>query len=82
MPQGLIIVTPTSQYTSYSAMFRPLHSNVSKERHEKHVCNSSSHYRKYRKFTHETCAHISIRESQNAPISAMSNLFHNIIGME
>jgi len=46
-PQGLIIGTPISQYTSYSAMFCPLHSNISKEQHEKHLCNPSSHYRKY-----------------------------------
>jgi len=38
---------PISQYTSYSAMFCPLHSNISKEQHEKHLCNPSSHYGKY-----------------------------------
>ena len=31
----------------------PLHSNISKEQHEKRVCNLSSHYGKYGKFTHE-----------------------------
>ena len=43
-PQGLIIGTPISQYASYSAMFCPLHGNISKEQHEKHPCNPSSHY--------------------------------------
>ena len=36
-PQGLIIGTPISQYASYSAMFCPLHSYISKEQHEKHL---------------------------------------------
>jgi len=45
-PQGLIIGTPISQYASYSAMFCLLHS-ISKEQHKKHLCNPSSHYRKY-----------------------------------
>ena len=50
--QGLIIGAPISQYASYSTMFYPLHSNISKEQHEKHLCNPSNHYRNYRKFTH------------------------------
>jgi len=28
-------------------MFSPLYSNISKEQHEKHLCNPSSHYGKY-----------------------------------
>jgi len=36
--QRLIIGNPVSQYASYSAMFCPLHSNIGKEQHEKHVC--------------------------------------------
>ena len=55
-PQGLIIGTPISQYASYSAMFCPLHSNISKERHEKYLCNPSSHYKKHREYARETCA--------------------------
>jgi len=55
-PQELIIGAPISQYTSYSAMFCPLHSNISKEQHEKHLCNPSSHYGEYEEYTHETCA--------------------------
>ena len=52
-----IIGAPISQYTSSSAMFYPLHSNISKKKqHEKHLCNLSSHYRKYGRFTYETCA--------------------------
>jgi len=51
-PRGLIIETPISQYTLYSAMFCQLHSNISKEQHEKHLCNSSSHYGKYTCETH------------------------------
>jgi len=47
MPQGLIIGTPISQYALYLAMFCLLHSNISKEQHEKHLCNPSSHYGKY-----------------------------------
>jgi len=49
-PQGLIIVTPISQYASYSTMLCLLHSNINKEQHEKHLCNPSSHYRKYGKY--------------------------------
>ena len=52
-PQQLIIGTPISQYASYSAMFCPLHSNISKEQHEKHLCNPSSHYRKYGEYARE-----------------------------
>ena len=54
--QGLTIGKPISQYASYSAMFCPLHSNISKEQHEKHLCYPSSHYEKYRRFTSETRA--------------------------
>jgi len=43
-PQGLTFGAPISQHASYSAMFCPLHSNISKEQHEKHLCNPSSHY--------------------------------------
>ena len=53
MSQRLIIGKPISQYASYSAMFCPLHSN---EQHEKHLCNPSSHYGKYREYTRETQA--------------------------
>jgi len=55
-PQGLINGTPISQYTSFSAMICPLHSNISKEQYEKHLCNPSSHYRKHGKYFFETCA--------------------------
>jgi len=51
--QGLIIGTPISQYASYSAMFCPLHSNISKEQYELHLCNPSSHYGKYGEYTCE-----------------------------
>ena len=46
-PQRLIIGKPISQYTSYSAIFCPLHSIIGKEQYEKHLCNPSSHHRKY-----------------------------------
>jgi len=49
--QGLIIATPISQYIFYSALFCPLHSNISKEQHENYP---SSHYRKYREYARET----------------------------
>ena len=55
-PQGLFIGAPTSQYTSYSAMFCLLHSNISKEQHEKNLCNPSSHYEKYGEYARETRA--------------------------
>ena len=45
---------------------------MSKEQHEKHLCNLSSHCRKYGEYTHE-------RYSYNTSISAMSNSFHNIL---
>jgi len=56
MPQGLVIGTPTNQHVSYSAMFCPLYSNISKEQHEKHLCNPFSHYGKYGEYAHETHA--------------------------
>jgi len=56
VPQGLIIGTPISKYASYSAMFCLLHSNISKEQHEKHLCDPSSHYAKYGEYACETCA--------------------------
>jgi len=52
-PQRLIIGKPISQYALYSAMFCPLCSNISKEQHEKHLCNPSRNYRKYREYTLE-----------------------------
>ena len=55
-PQELIFGAPISQHAFYSAMFCPLHSNINKEQHEKHLCNPSSHHRKYREYTCETCA--------------------------
>ena len=53
-PQTLIIGASISQYTSYSAVFCPLHSNTSEEQHEKHLCNPSRHNGKYGECTHET----------------------------
>ena len=47
---------PISQYASYSAMFCPLHGNIGKEQHEKHLTNPSSHYREYGEYTRETRA--------------------------
>ena len=54
--QGLIIGATISQYTLYSAMFCLLHSNISEEQCEKHLCNPSSHYGKYGEYAHEKCA--------------------------
>jgi len=54
--QRLIIGKPITQYASYSVMFCPLHSNISKDQYEKHLCNLSSLYGKYGEYTHETCA--------------------------
>ena len=54
--QGLIIGTPISQYTLYSAMFCPFHGNISKEQHEKHLCNPPSYYGKYGECACETYA--------------------------
>ena len=77
-PQWLIIGKLISQYTSYAAMFCLLHSGICKEQHEKHLCNSSSHYGN----SLEKCVPcISINESHNASISAMSNFFHCIIAV-
>ena len=55
-PQRLIIGKPISQYASYSGMFCPLHSNIGKEKHEKHLCNPSSHYGEYGEYNRETRA--------------------------
>ena len=56
VPHRLIIGKPISQYASYSAMFCPLHSNIGKEQHEKHLTNPSIHYGEYGEYTRETCA--------------------------
>ena len=40
-----------SPYASNAAMFCPLHSIISIEQHKKYLCNPSSHYRKYGRFT-------------------------------
>ena len=77
MPEGLIIGAPISQYAFYLAMFCLLQYTVSKKQHEKYLCNPSSHYGKYGEYTRETRPHV--RESHFASISAMSNLFHNIV---
>ena len=53
-PQRLIIGKPISQYALYSAMLCLLYSNISKEQHEKHLCNPSSHYGKYGEYIRET----------------------------
>ena len=78
-PQRFIIGKPISQYASYSAMFCPLHSNIGKEQHKKHLCNPSSHYGNYGEYTCETCPHISIHESHNISISAMSNSTYTVV---
>jgi len=54
-PQWLIIEKPISHCASYAAMFCLLHSSKSIEQHKTHLCNPSSHYRKYEKFTREAC---------------------------
>ena len=54
--QGLIIGMNISQYALYSVKFCPLHSNISKEQHNKHLGNPSSHYEKHGKFVLEMCA--------------------------
>ena len=74
MPQWLITGKPMSQYTSYTAVFCPLHSSISIEQHEKHLCNSSSHYGKYGRFTREVRP---ISQCVNASISAILNSIHN-----
>jgi len=58
VPEGLIITTPISQYASYSAMFCLLHSNISKEQHDKHLCNPSSHYGKHGEYVRECAPYI------------------------
>jgi len=70
-PQRLIIGKPISQYASYSAMFCPLYSNISKEQHEKHLCNPSSHYGKYGEYTCET-AHPARHSTKSASAIFMS----------
>ena len=65
VPQRLIIGKPISQYASYSAMFCPLLSNISKEQHEKHLCNPSCHYGNTENILVKRAPHISIRESHN-----------------
>jgi len=55
-PQRLIIEKPIRQYALYSAIFCLLYSNISKEQHEKHLCNPSNHNGKYGEYTRETLA--------------------------
>ena len=53
MPQKLIIGTLISQFALYSALFRSLHSSISKEQHEKYHYDPSSHNRKYGEYGRE-----------------------------
>jgi len=46
--QSIISGKSVSQYASYSLIFSPLHSIMSREWHEKHLYNQFGHYRKYR----------------------------------
>jgi len=46
--QLIISGKSVSQCASYSLIFSPLHSIINKEQHEKHLCNQSGHYRKYK----------------------------------
>jgi len=66
-----------SQYASYSAMFCPLHNNISKGQHEKHLCNPSSHYENTENVLVKRSGipHISIGGSHNTSISALLNSF-------
>ena len=78
-PQELIIRTPINQYASYSTMFCPLHTNINKEQHEKHLCNPSSHHGNTENILVKCAPHILICESYNTSISAIFILFHNIV---
>ena len=80
MPQGLIIGAPISisQFTLYSAMFCPLHSNTSKKQHENISAIHPAVMENMENILVKRAPHISIFESHNASISAISNLFHNI----
>ena len=72
MPQRLIIGKPISQYTSYAAMFCPLHSSISIEQHKKYLFNPSSHYED--SLVMRT-PQIMMGESHNTSISAIDE-FH------
>ena len=61
--------------THKPSMFCPLYSSISKEQHEKHLCNPSNHYGEYENSLVKCVPHILIPESHNASISAMLNLF-------
>ena len=75
VPQGLISGKPISKQASNSVkcMFSPLHSNISKEQHEK---NLFSYYWKGGKFTCEMYALYLNMSSYNISISAMPNSLH------
>jgi len=50
--QGVLVIPgKKSQFASYSALLRLLH------KHEKYLCNPSSHNKKYGEYAHETSAH-------------------------
>jgi len=72
-PQGLIIGTPISQYALHSAMFCPLHGNISKEQHHPVITENTENT------LVKHAPHTSIHESYNASVSVMSNSFHNIV---
>jgi len=55
---------------------------ISKEQHEKHLCNLSSQCGSMKNSLEKRAPHISIWESHNASISAMTNSFHNIVNKE
>jgi len=48
VPHAPVIVW--NHYPSLSSMFDSLHSSMNQEVFEKHLCNKSSHYEKYRQF--------------------------------
>jgi len=61
-------------------MFCPLHSNINKEQHKKHLWYPSSHCGNTKKnWLMRRTPYVLIHENHNTLFSAMSNSFHNIV---
>ena len=78
VPQQLIIGKPINQYASYAAMFCLLHSSIN-------IKSTSAIHPAITENIEDSLVmhvpHISLYESYNALISAISNSFHNIIAV-
>ena len=71
-----------SQYTLYLAMFCPLHNNINKKQLESISAIHPAITENVEDLLMKFMSNISICESHNTTIPAMSNLFHNSLSKE